>query len=367
MNSDDFFDDISRVVGSDIPRRQVFRLLLGGLAGVTFGTILPRNAAAAGLGCPFVECPDLPGPLSCDGHIRICFPGNNTIWITCEYSGDLDCRAGARVCRVKEIPRVCPGRTVCVDGRCVCSTDDDCPGDLICCNTFCCKAFKKNGTSCQRVGCCTQTASFVPTAIRVGPPAQMDITVQDTEGLDQIICTKLVNVRMDMPSFAPGTTKPVVCTATKINPALPSQVELRTCRPDGCCQNGDPVLAVLRVPAGEKRVRETFADVPTAERFVRIQNGAPGLPRVDILVNGQRVKTFRLGRGEVATADIGPYPANIKNLVTVVGFGQPGHSALLLISDDSGPQDASSTSIALPQVAWDPGSVALDQNLRWGR
>jgi hypothetical protein len=196
----------------------------------------------------------------------------------------------------------------------------------------------------------------------------MDITVQDAEnGLGQIICTKLVNVRMDMPSFAPGTTKPVVCTATKINPALPSQVELKSCTTDGCCQNGDPVLAVLRVPAGEKRVRETFADLPRAERYVRIQNGAPGLPRVDILVNGQRVKSFRLGRGEVATADIGPYPEGIRNLVTVVGFGKPGHSALVLISDDPGPQEVSGASIALPYIDWDSTFGSQDQNLRWGR
>ena len=65
------------------------------------------------------------------------------------------------------------------------------------------------------------------TARRPGPPAQIDITVQDTGvGLKSVLVTKNVNATVSVPAFTVGTTNPVVITATKTNQSLGSQVGL---------------------------------------------------------------------------------------------------------------------------------------------
>src|SRR5207244_10466042 len=64
-------------------------------------------------------------------------------------------------------------------------------------------------------------------ARRPGPPAQIDITVQDPgDGLKSVVVTKHVNATVSVPAFTLGTTNPVVITATKTNQSLGSQVGL---------------------------------------------------------------------------------------------------------------------------------------------
>jgi hypothetical protein len=357
MNGNPWFDDVSRVVGSGMPRRQAIRMILGGLAGLTVGVPFPRRAGARA--CPSVPCTAATAG-TCRASSFVECVGNTAH--KCIYTG---CDSSNQ-CTLSESIFLC-GTLHCVGGECICLQDADCNKGEVCCGGQCCKKHKKNGTSCQDAGCCTKTAKFRPSALRSGPPAQMDVTVQDAEnGVCQILPTLLINTQVYVPGFTPGTTDPIVVTATKLSSALPSQFELMSSTCDACTQNGDPVLTVLRIAEGEERFRETFAGLPAAERYVRVQNGYPGLPRVDVHVNGRPAGSLRLGREEVAMLDIGPFMTKLGgNIVTLVGFGRPGHSALVVVSDDPG--TSGKASAGLPLVEWDSGSFPPGQNLRWGR
>ena len=61
-----------------------------------------------------------------------------------------------------------------------------------------------------------------------GPPAQIQITVQDTaSGLASIVATAHGNASVSIPPFTVGTTSPVVVTATKIDQSKGSSVRLK--------------------------------------------------------------------------------------------------------------------------------------------
>ena len=64
------------------------------------------------------------------------------------------------------------------------------------------------------------STTCVVTALREGPPPQQDVTVGDANGLDSIININITNGTVSVPEFTPGTTSPVVVTATKADPAM---------------------------------------------------------------------------------------------------------------------------------------------------
>lgn len=64
-------------------------------------------------------------------------------------------------------------------------------------------------------------------ARRPGPPAQIDITFQDTgSGLASIVTKSALNATVSIPAFSPATKNPVVVTATKTNQSQISRVGL---------------------------------------------------------------------------------------------------------------------------------------------
>ncbi len=68
----------------------------------------------------------------------------------------------------------------------------------------------------------TPPTCFV-SAIRNGPPKQLDLTAQDTgSGIATITVVSISNGTVSVPPFTPGTTSPVVITATKTNPSSPT-------------------------------------------------------------------------------------------------------------------------------------------------
>lgn len=58
----------------------------------------------------------------------------------------------------------------------------------------------------------------VVTGLRAGPPKQQDVSVQNLGGLASISNIQIVNGTVNAPAFTPGTTAPVVVTATKSDP-----------------------------------------------------------------------------------------------------------------------------------------------------
>ncbi len=68
----------------------------------------------------------------------------------------------------------------------------------------------------------TPPTCFV-SAVRAGPPKQLDLTAQDTgSGIATITVVSISNGTVSVPPFTPGTTSPVVITATKTNQSSPT-------------------------------------------------------------------------------------------------------------------------------------------------
>ncbi|MDQ6946458.1 MAG: hypothetical protein M3256_09330, partial [Actinomycetota bacterium] len=59
--------------------------------------------------------------------------------------------------------------------------------------------------------------------LRAGPPKQLDVSAQDTgSGLQAIINVQITNGTVNVAPFDVGTTSPVVVTASKTDPNLPT-------------------------------------------------------------------------------------------------------------------------------------------------
>ena len=106
-----------------------------------------------------------------------------------------------------------------------------------------------NGVSCLGLSGCVAAGSYTPelepsktliesdlstapvcqlTATIPGPPAQIQVTVQDvTSGLASIVATAHQNATVSIPPFTVGTTDPVVVTATKIDQSKGSTLRLK--------------------------------------------------------------------------------------------------------------------------------------------
>ena len=169
------------------------------------------------------------------------------------------------------------------------------------------------------------------------------------------------NATINIPAFTPGTTAAVLVVATKLDPARRSRVQLEVTDVAGNVTQCDPVLATLRIPEAGGAVRKQFGNIPVQERFLTIQNGAPGLTSLRVRVNGSLYELVALAPDEVRTLDLGSRMRAGANTVVLKGWGAPGASALVLLSD--GVADHPHKRWSAPAAA---GRGIPGQDLTWG-
>ena len=76
---------------------------------------------------------------------------------------------------------------------------------------------------------CDTRAPVCQFTIFDGPPKSIEVTFQDTEsGLDSIVSVTAINLSVNIPSFASGTTDPVVVVATRIDANQGMALELQS-------------------------------------------------------------------------------------------------------------------------------------------
>lgn len=85
------------------------------------------------------------------------------------------------------------------------------------------------------------------TATIPGPPKQIQITVQATDGLASINVDDSTNAVTPVPPFTPNTTNPVVVTSTKIDQSSGAHVQLTVTDTNGGSTVCDPVLPGAKV------------------------------------------------------------------------------------------------------------------------
>jgi hypothetical protein len=179
----------------------------------------------------------------------------------------------------------------------------------------------------------TTPPSCALTAVIAGPPKQLQITVQDSDGgLKTIATVSSSNATVSIPAFTVGTTSPVVVTATKIDQTLGASVTLQATDMAGNTITCDPEM--VTVPGGPGRpVSKVVTGVAQAESTVSIYNSTPGLKQLNVTVNGKLFKVTHLHDGEVRSIDVAAgLKAGNNNAIVLTPRGSSG-SAEVLISD----------------------------------
>jgi len=176
---------------------------------------------------------------------------------------------------------------------------------------------------------CNLTASIV------GPPAQIQVTVQSSAvGLKAggIVVTELNNATDTIGAYSVGTTTPVVITATKTNQSLPAQLGLSITDRDGNVTTCDPTQVSL-VAGSSSSATKTVKAVPAAEHLLSVFNGRPGITSLVVHVNGHAL-VLRLTAGQSTTVDLASaFKASNKNTVSFSAAGPAGGNASVLLHD----------------------------------
>lgn len=218
-------------------------------------------------------------------------------------------------------------------------------GDLLVCYANCRFTFPFDRAlrqfcyrQCERL--CTPLAVSEPTppVCRLAARTASSITVetQDSDGLAAIVVLESENANTVVPPFAEGTMESVFVQSSKIDPNLPSRVELSVidaAEPCPAITVCDPVLTSVIRTTG-RPVAESHSGLPQEEKAVTIFNGSPGLAHLDVIVNGTRFKVKDLADYEERTIDVSPamLPGNV-NTISLKTEGKPGASAAVLIWD----------------------------------
>jgi hypothetical protein len=184
------------------------------------------------------------------------------------------------------------------------------------------------------------------TQVIAGPPKQLNITMQATgSGLQTIRLLESINSTVKIPEFAPGTTRAVLVTATKLDQTESSDVGFLVTNVAGLSTSCDPVDFTLSLDGSTES--HVFRRLPPAEHYVRIVDGAPGIKTMTLVVNGNKFPVNGLEDGETRVIDIEsamfPYASvssmprkpNPTNTVEVYATGARGDSAYVLVGDAS--------------------------------
>ncbi len=160
--------------------------------------------------------------------------------------------------------------------------------------------------------CAAPTETTVPTCsvsgLRAGPPVEQDITVRDTgSGLRSIKNIQVTNGHVLPYTFAPATTGPVVLTARKANPNLPTKWSFDVADAAGNVKHCGPVsTGLFETPTPTRTVTGTAISavvVKLGER-VRITN-ATVIGKVTVEPGGAlEVTGSRVVGGIVATGPV---------------------------------------------------------------
>lgn len=161
----------------------------------------------------------------------------------------------------------------------------------------------------------------------------VDVTVQDLDsGLRSIEITRQENADVTISPFPIATQDEILVMARKRANGQISRVELRLTDVCGNVTLCDPVLLTLVVREWGRPTVETVSGLPAAESRVTVRNGHPGLRKLRLEVNRQRVLVVDLRDGEERTFDISPaMRPGSKNSLKLAGRGRRGARAEVMI------------------------------------
>jgi hypothetical protein len=197
----------------------------------------------------------------------------------------------------------------------------------------------------------TTPPACVVGAVVVASPSRVYLPVTLTDGGSGVAGVKLTsnstNCQLEWDGPGGTVTAPIntlipispaspsiTVRAVKLNAAQKARVELRVADAAGNFVICDPVIANLEVKNGRAPLIRTFTGIPQAERYVTLQNGAPGLTQATLSVNGRVVSNGFLTNGQTVSLDIARWlrPGD-RNVVRISARGPRASTAVLTIGD----------------------------------
>ena len=163
--------------------------------------------------------------------------------------------------------------------------------------------YSGDGTNLGSTGVCepfqvVSTDTTPPTCVfsigawnAAGQATVVDAKVQDKgSGIASIVTVSSSNVTVQIPAFAPGVKTQVVVPGLVVDVSQPNSETLEIRDLAGKVKRCDPIVLTLRGNRHRVGARSRTFLVARAERHLRIDNGAPGLSRIDVIVNGHRFR-----------------------------------------------------------------------------
>lgn len=133
-------------------------------------------------------------------------------------------------------------------------------------------------------------------------------------------------------TLAPGGTTRAVLTATKLVESDPAVVNVLVQDACGRGSSFDPVITSVEIFAGNQ-VEQRFEGLLAAEHYLYVQNGAPGLARLAVGINGRHF-VLNLTDGQIVASDLRCVMLEgNENWVVFTGYGEAGSSALVMLTD----------------------------------
>jgi hypothetical protein len=155
----------------------------------------------------------------------------------------------------------------------------------------------------------------------------------------------------NQPTINPCVTAPPACTVaygplTKAVSGQSSHFDMVLTFNNGATCTVDPFFTTLAINTGHAVV-QTFSDISKSEHIIAVTNGAPGLNRLAIRVNGKDFKTLDLdGAASVINVDATSVMTEDKNTISFIGRGNLGSFANIVVGDTPPAANSSLTSAA---------------------
>jgi hypothetical protein len=383
MSKENLFDEVSRILASSISRRRAFRLIIGAVAGGATATVLEPKAVALGsVACNSEDiCNAVFGcteNASCTGFTKgVCVCDNPYTCVDglCVCSDPFTLQGGKCVCPSGTTS--CPAKnptTCCGDGTPVCSQGHCCATGQVWVASMCCPAGAKAvcmGTCCKAAcnaqgGCdnpCNNT-KISYNGLPSGANSQVQVVMQNNvvglATVDTTPTSRNCTIAPNMPMSVDGTKNPVSLTATKIDESQPGWVDLLVtdAQGNGCIK--DPIFTTLKLSTG-RWVMQTFQNNPSTDHYLTVTNGARGLTRVEVIVNGRLHATIPLKPNEVSNLNLEAVMNKTENTVSFFGIGNLGAAASIMLVDTA-PASVTGFPLRFPE----PGTVHRNAPI-WGR
>ncbi|HEV3139286.1 MAG TPA: hypothetical protein VGY57_02155, partial [Vicinamibacterales bacterium] len=183
-----------------------------------------------------------------------------------------------------------------------------------------------------------------------GPPFHGTMTFQDVGGgIVSLTIIKNVNFSVTMPgvsgtilppsppnvvaTFSPPSRAPLAINATRIDGTRSATLTVKAVDVFGNTISCDPIATTV-TKLRHERGGQTLAGIAAADHVVTIENGAPGLKGLDVVVNGVVFEVRKLADRETRVVDVkSAMRAGDRNTITLVPRGRNGESAVVTIAD----------------------------------